>query len=297
VTAPAGRYFLAAALATAGIAVAAGVVLRFVDRLPEPGRFLAPGSVTIAVTVPDAYVIWHEHRTLYEGRAYDLPASLPGGARLHVTGPGGGAVDVQPASGMKLQSGTQERASVARFEAREAGPYRVAVEGDFAPRVMVVGTDFFWPLFGAIAAAVAALVVGVGAGASVALYAFLDSTAGGARAAAGAVTPERELALRRLTALVYGLQAVSLVVGVTSIAGVIVNYLKRREVAGTWLESHFDWQIRTFWLSLLWGLAGLATAAFLVGFLVLLVTAVWFVYRVVKGWTDLNEGRQAGTGS
>jgi uncharacterized membrane protein len=139
--------------------------------------------------------------------------------------------------------------------------------------------------------------VAVGAGASVALYAFLDSTAGGARAAAGAVTPERELALRRLTALVYGLQAVSLVVGVTSIAGVIVNYLKRREVAGTWLESHFDWQIRTFWLSLLWGLAGLATAAFLVGFLVLLVTAVWFVYRVVKGWTDLNEGRQAGTGS
>ncbi|OGA05673.1 MAG: hypothetical protein A3D95_10065 [Betaproteobacteria bacterium RIFCSPHIGHO2_12_FULL_69_13] len=100
---------------------------------------------------------------------------------------------------------------------------------------------------------------------------------------------ERERSLRNLAALVYGLQAASLVVGVTLFAGVIVNYLKRADVAGTWLESHFRWQIRTFWWTLLWGVLGLASALLLVGFVILIAAAGWLVYRVARGWTELND--------
>ncbi|KPK05757.1 MAG: hypothetical protein AMJ64_11005 [Betaproteobacteria bacterium SG8_39] len=100
--------------------------------------------------------------------------------------------------------------------------------------------------------------------------------------------------MRDLTAVVYALQALSLVFGLTLIAGVIVNYLKRPEVAGTWLESHFDWQIRTFWWLLLWGVLGLASAIVFVGLLILLGAAIWFVYRVVRGWIALNDRRPIG---
>ena len=105
------------------------------------------------------------------------------------------------------------------------------------------------------------------------------------------VTTEGNLFRYGLITLVYGLQAASLVVGVTLIAAVIINYLRRGQAAGTWLESHFTWQIRTFWWSLVWCILGVATAVLVVGFFVLFASAVWFVYRIVKGWTELNEGR------
>jgi uncharacterized membrane protein len=91
--------------------------------------------------------------------------------------------------------------------------------------------------------------------------------------------------------VIYGLQAAALVVGVTSFVAVILGYLRRRDAAGTWLESHFTWQIRTFWWSLAWSILGLATLVLVVGFFILLASAVWYVYRVVRGWTELNEGR------
>jgi uncharacterized membrane protein len=62
----------------------------------------------------------------------------------------------------------------------------------------------------------------------------------------------------------------SFLFGWPSIIAVIINYVKRGEARGTWLESHFDWQIRTFWFALLWGclvgLTGLVLAIVLVGF-------------------------------
>jgi uncharacterized membrane protein len=82
-----------------------------------------------------------------------------------------------------------------------------------------------------------------------------------------------------------------MLIGVTLFAAVVLNYLRRSQAAGTWLESHFTWQIRTFWWSLAWCVLGLATAVLLVGLLILAASAVWFVYRIVRGWTELNEGR------
>jgi uncharacterized membrane protein len=162
----------------------------------------------------------------------------------------------------------------------------VAVEGDFQPRVIAVGPNRLWPILRLVGLAIALLAVSLGAAIAVGLYGFLRSVPQPAVA-----TKSSEESLRKLVALVYGLQAASLVVGITLIAGVIINYLRREQAAGTWLESHFTWQIRTFWWSLLWCVVGIATLVLVIGVFILLASAVWFVYRLAKGWTELNEGR------
>ena len=103
--------------------------------------------------------------------------------------------------------------------------------------------------------------------------------------------PETTDPLRATTGFVYLLQALSFILGVTSVIGVVVNYLRLAEVRGTWLESHFIWQIRTFWFQVLWGLVGLVTSVFLIGFLIWGLVYFWTLYRVVKGWLNLAEER------
>lgn len=97
--------------------------------------------------------------------------------------------------------------------------------------------------------------------------------------------------LTTLTTVIYGLYALSLFVGVTAIVAVVLNYLKREEVQGTWLASHFTWQIRTFWWGALWVALGTLTWFIVVGWLVLGVAYVWFIYRIAKGWLNLNDGK------
>jgi uncharacterized membrane protein len=186
---------------------------------------------------------------------------------------------------MSAQDGDGRSISVAQFGAPTAGTYRVVVEGPAEPRVMAVGPNRVWPI-AKLAGEVSILVLlALGAAIGVGLYGFLRTVE------APQVSQLDEESSRRLAGLVYGLQAASMLVGVTLFAGVIINYLRRRQAAGTWLESHFTWQIRTFWWSLAWCVLGVATAILLVGVIVLLASAVWFVYRIVKGWTELNEGR------
>ena len=105
------------------------------------------------------------------------------------------------------------------------------------------------------------------------------------------LSAEETAALKQVTMIVYILQALSFLWGVTAIVGVVVNYVKRDDVRGTVFESHFDWQIRTFWWGLVWGAVGLLLAIVLVGFVVLFAAWVWMIYRVVKGWLKLNEGK------
>jgi len=97
---------------------------------------------------------------------------------------------------------------------------------------------------------------------------------------------------KTLTTVVYGLHAASFIFGITSIIAVIVNYVKRDEVAGTWLESHFKWQIRTFWWGLLWLVIGTLTTPFIVGVPIIFVSVIWYIYRIVKGWLRLNDDKQ-----
>ena len=115
--------------------------------------------------------------------------------------------------------------------------------------------------------------------------------------------------LIRLTHVIYGLHAVSLVTGIVGVAtvvgafltgwpsmiAVILNYVKRSEVRGTWLASHFRWQIRTFWFGLLWvtlcGLFIVATLGIglLIAWLPLTLVGLWLIYRIVRGWLRLMD--------
>lgn len=94
----------------------------------------------------------------------------------------------------------------------------------------------------------------------------------------------------------------SFVFGLPSIVAVIMNYARRSEARGTFLESHFSWQIRTFWFALLWVLIILALSLplmlVLVGFLTYwvgyVVLGVWVIYRIVRGWMALGDRRPVG---
>ncbi len=106
------------------------------------------------------------------------------------------------------------------------------------------------------------------------------------------VTEEAKIrSLKSLTQVVYVLYALSYFAGITAIVGIIINYIKTEEVAGTWLESHFRWQIRTFWFGLLWAVIGGITIFMLIGFFILFANFCWIIYRIVKGWLNLNDNQ------
>jgi len=97
--------------------------------------------------------------------------------------------------------------------------------------------------------------------------------------------------LKNITTVVYALQALSFLVGVTYFVAIIMNYVKRDDVRGTWLESHFRWQIRTFWFVLFGLVLGGLTFLIVIGYLIWCATGLWFIYRIVKGWLNLNDGK------
>lgn len=102
---------------------------------------------------------------------------------------------------------------------------------------------------------------------------------------------EKTKAHKTLTTAIYALYAVSLFVGITSLVAIVLNYIKKDEVAGTLFESHFRWQIRTFWYGLLWAVIGGITFVLVIGMFILLADLVWFIYRIAKGWLNLNENK------
>jgi uncharacterized membrane protein len=105
-------------------------------------------------------------------------------------------------------------------------------------------------------------------------------------------TPEQLAGLRQITLVVYILQALSFFMGITAIVGVVINYVKKEDAAGTVYESHFNWQIRTFWWGLVWSVLGfILIFALGLGFIVLFVAWVWAIYRVVKGWLKWNDNQ------
>ncbi|MGH7797218.1 MAG: DUF4870 family protein [Candidatus Binatia bacterium] len=113
--------------------------------------------------------------------------------------------------------------------------------------------------------------------------------------------------------LVYALHALSLLIGVStaativgafvfgvpSIIAVVINYVKRGEARGSFLESHFRWQIRTFWFALLWCLIAAMLFATFIGIPLALVAFVaagfWVIYRVARGWLALRDRKPMST--
>lgn len=126
--------------------------------------------------------------------------------------------------------------------------------------------------------------------------------------------PAVDPSLVTYTHVVYALHALSVLIGITgpatiigsfifglpSIIAVIMNYVRQSDVRGTWLESHFRWQIRTFWFAVLWMvLAGIVSAplvlllglGILTFFLAAAVVGIWVLYRVIRGWLALRDGK------
>ena len=115
--------------------------------------------------------------------------------------------------------------------------------------------------------------------------------------------------LVQLTHIIYALHAIAVLVGVTSAAtvaggfvfglpsliAVFINYLKRSDVNGTWLESHFSWQIRTFWFTFLWlvvyGLLIITIIGIPIAWILIAVLGLWVGYRVIRGWVALFSER------
>ncbi|MCM3878789.1 MAG: hypothetical protein ND807_01660 [Vicinamibacterales bacterium] len=111
--------------------------------------------------------------------------------------------------------------------------------------------------------------------------------------------------------VVYALHAFSLLTGILgaatvvgafltgwpSIIAVILNYVKRSEARGTWLESHFRWQIRTFWFGSLWIFLCICFIVMTLGIGLIIawlpmgIVGLWFVYRIARGWVALNDQR------
>jgi uncharacterized membrane protein len=112
-----------------------------------------------------------------------------------------------------------------------------------------------------------------------------------------------------LTHVLYGLHGFSALMGVLgpafivtafltgwpSIIAVIINYVKRPDTRGTYLDSHFGWQLRTFWYALLWVLVVLLLVATVIGIPIAVIVAVivglWVLYRIIRGWLRLADGR------
>ena len=128
-----------------------------------------------------------------------------------------------------------------------------------------------------------------------------------AQSAATSGSPTPRDALVQLTHVIYGLHAFSAVSGLVgtativgafltgwpSIIAVILNYAKRGELEGTYLASHFSWQIRTFWYALAWVVIGVIFAVTLIGIPISLAiffaTGLWVLYRIARGWLALLD--------
>ncbi|PIX75291.1 MAG: hypothetical protein COZ38_06410, partial [Rhodocyclales bacterium CG_4_10_14_3_um_filter_68_10] len=120
----------------------------------------------------------------------------------------------------------------------------------------------------------------------------------------GSQLPEQGLVA--LTHAIYALHALTVIAGLMtsalivtafltgwpSILAVILNYLKASEARGTYLESHFRWQIRTFWFALLWvavaGLLAVTIVGLPLAWAVAAIAGLWVLYRVTRGWLRLS---------
>ncbi len=103
-------------------------------------------------------------------------------------------------------------------------------------------------------------------------------------------TEQQIASLRQLTLILYILYASCWILGgLPAIVAIVINYIKREDAAGTLYESHFAWQIRSFWWGLAWVVVGTITAIIGIGFLILGALVIWLIYRMVKGllfWND-----------
>ena len=294
-----GWYVAAGAVVVSGLLIAIALIAWMFLSSDSGTQFVAPGRAAVELR-PGAHLIWNDYRTTFDGTRYESPQEVPAETIIRVRDTNGAIVPTRRSGGHHFQAGKTERNSILAFTIAQPGRYEIAVEGGFRPRVFSVGADHTLRPFAAMTGAMLALFLGLAAGFALWAWAYFrrDAAAETAARSAAPATPAApagaapgDASLRRLTAIVYGLQLAGYFTGISPIAGVIINYAKRDAVAGTWLESHFRWQIRSFWIAFAWSVVGAVLLFVFIGLFVLGVAAMWFLYRAIKGWIELSEGR------
>ena len=97
--------------------------------------------------------------------------------------------------------------------------------------------------------------------------------------------------LRQYTMIIYILYMVAILVGVTSIVGVIMAYVKRDDFAGTDYEDHITYLIRTFWISLIGYLIGAVLSIVGIGIIIIIAVGIWYIYRSIAGFIKFNDNK------
>lgn len=103
--------------------------------------------------------------------------------------------------------------------------------------------------------------------------------------------PNDEEKLRTIAHVVYGCYALFWLAGVSLLIGVIIAYIKRKDAYGSIYATHFEWQIVTFWVSLLVFIPSFILKIILIGYIFLFVLTIWLIYRIIRGWLALYENR------
>lgn len=98
---------------------------------------------------------------------------------------------------------------------------------------------------------------------------------------------------KKVVQIVYILQALGFVFGLTFIAAVIVNYVKRGDMESDFAKSHMSFQIRTFWWSTIWSVLSIILTFVIIGYVTLFINFAWTLYRVIRGFIKMNENKPA----
>ena len=97
--------------------------------------------------------------------------------------------------------------------------------------------------------------------------------------------------LRQYTMIIYILYIASVLIGVTSIVGIIMAYIKRADFAGSEYEDHITYLIRTFWISLIGYLIGIVLMFIGIGMFIIIAVGIWFLYRSIAGFIKFNDNK------
>ncbi len=97
--------------------------------------------------------------------------------------------------------------------------------------------------------------------------------------------------LRQYTMIIYILYMAAILVGITSIVGVIMAYVKRADFAGTEYEDHITYLIRTFWISLIGYLIGAVLSIVGIGVIIIIAVGIWYIYRSIAGFIKFNDNK------
>ena len=226
-----GWYLAAAGAVLGGLVVAVALVAWLILGRDDATQFAVPGRIAVELR-PGAHLIWNDYRTTFEGTLYESPLAVPPGTAVRVNDASGAAVATQRPAGHSSKGPKADRIALLEFRIAQPGRYEIAVAGDFPRRVFSVAPDRLMQPFIATFGAFLALFLGFAAGFALWGWAYFkrdaaaEKTARAAVAAApaaAAMPAAQEAALRRLTAIVYGLQLAGYFTGLSPVAGVILN--------------------------------------------------------------------------